>query len=257
MKKIIFASAAAAFMGISLLGAQSASATTPTPEPSSQLVTPYPTHTNYHPPRPVLRPQQFEIALDQLGGRTFNTVDARGPVRLTDGDTTPLTPFRDLLSDRGPNAVNLDSNRLNVPFAVNLGTCSAAFYQVSPWQFRGGRGIYANETGFGNLTLVGIASAHQRSFKTWKWNDQWNYGQNMNWIQPRNLQVCPLRNLSPDQIRREVIRQLLGGSPRVQFDQLSFNIQGTGVASQPRIVRPPHYDPHPYPSETVTTEAAA
>lgn len=248
MKKILLATAAASFMGISLLGAQSASAgVVPTPEPSQQLVTPYPTHTIYPQPRPVqFRPEQFEIALDQVGGVFLNTVRADGPVRFRNGDDTTVNQFRDLLSDRGANAVNFDHNRLAPPIAVYLNTCSAVFLQQSPWQFNGGRGIYARERGNGTVTLTGIVSAHQRNFQRWSWNPSWNYGQNMNWnyVQPVNRGVCPLRGLSQFDILREVQRQILGGTPRIQFDQFSFNLQGVGVASQPRLVR----DPCPYPT---------
>jgi hypothetical protein len=229
VKKILLATAAASFMGISLLGAQSASATeTPSPTPTQQ---------QFHQPRPVLRPQQFEIAIDRVGVRTLDTVLARGPVSLSDGNDTVTRNFLDVLDDRGANAVNLFHDPLNQPTIVPS-TCSAVFAQQGSWTFNGGRGIYARETGRGMFTLTGLVSARERNFRSWNWNDQWNYSQNLNWNIHRQ-QVCPLVGLTAGQVLREVVRQRLGGSPRIQFDQVSFNVQGVGVASQPRLVRDP------------------
>lgn len=231
MKKFLLVTAAASAMGISLLGATSASATvTPSPTPTQQQ--------QYHQPRPVLRPQQFEIALDRVGnGRLLNTVLARGPVSIFDGNDTTVSNFLDVLDDRGPNAVNLVHDPL-AALTIYPGTCSAAVVQQGNWRFRGGRGIYARETGQGTFTLTALVSARERNFRSWNWNSQWNYNQNLNWNIHRQ-QVCPLVGLTSTQLLREVQRQALGGSPRIVFDQVAINAQGVGVASQPRLVRNP------------------
>lgn len=260
MKKILLGTAAAGIMALSIgLPTVAKAGVVPSPEPSQQIVTPYPSYDPHH-VRPVqFRPEQFEIALDQVGGVFLNTVRADGPVRFRNGDDTTISQFRDLLSDRGANAVNFDHNRLAPPIAVYLNTCSAVFLQQSPWQFNGGRGIYARERGNGTVTLTGIVSAHQRNFQRWNWNPSWNYNQNMNWnfVQPINRAVCPLRGLSQFDILREVQRQILGGTPRIQFDQFSFNLQGVGVASAPShpIVRPCPYPTYATPSQVASLDA--
>jgi hypothetical protein len=236
VKKILLATAAASFLGISLLGAQSASAgVVPSPEPT-------PTQQQFQ-HKQILRPEQFEIAIDRVDGRTLDTVLARGPVSLSDGNDTVTRNFLDVLDDRGANAVNLFHDPLNLPTIVP-GTCSAVFAQQGNWTFRGGRGIYARETGRGTFTLTGLVSARERTYRSWGWNDQWNYSQNLNWNYHRQ-QVCPLVGLTAGQVLREVLRQRLGGSSHILFDQVSFNVQGVGVASQPRIVRDPcQYQTH-------------
>jgi hypothetical protein len=246
VKKILLATAAASFMGISLLGAQSASATV-TPSPS-----PTPTQQQFH-QKQILRPEQFEIAIDRVDGRTFDTVRARGPVSLSDGNDTVTRNFLDVLDDRGVNAVNLFHDPL-AALTIYPGTCSAAVVQQGNWTFNGGRGIYARETGRGTFTLTGLVSARERDYRSWGWNDQWNYSQNLNWNIHRQ-RVCPLVGLTAGQVLREVLRQRLGGSPHITFDQVSFNVQGVGVASQPRIVRDPCEHQYPSPSDSATLNA--
>jgi len=228
VKKILLATAAAAFMGLSLGVPAAHAGVTPSPTPSQQ---------QFHQPKVNLRPEQFEIALDRVGnGRLLNTVLARGPVSLFDGNDTTVSNFLDVLDDRGPNAVNLFHDPLNQP-TIFPGTCSAVWLQQANWNFRGGRGIYARETGRGTYTLTGIVSARERNLRSFNWNPGWNYSQNMNWF--HRPQVCPLVGLTSFQILREVQRQALGGTPRIVFDQVAFNAQGTGFASQPRIVPVP------------------
>jgi hypothetical protein len=231
VKKILLATAAASFMGLSLLGAQSASATvTPSPTPTQQ---------QFH-QRQILRPQQFEIARTDVGARDLNTVLARGPVSLTDGNDTVLggNLFRHILDDRGVNSVNLRHSPLGLP-QLYPGTCSAALLQTVGWTFNGGQGIYRNETGRGTALVSLLASGHVRNFKSWNWNDQWNYSQNINSNYGRNLRVCPLDGLTRAQVLAQIIRHLRGLPTVVQFDQVSLNVQGRGVASQPRLVRDP------------------
>jgi len=247
VKKILLATAAAGFMALSI-GVPAASATvTPSPEPSSQ--------TFYqHPPRVQLLPQQFEIARTDVGARDLDTVLARGPVRLTDGNDTVLgnNLFRHILDDRGVNSVNLRHSPLGLP-QLYPGTCSAALLQTVGWTFNGGQGIYRNETGRGTAIVSLLASGHVRNFKSWGWNDQWNYSQNLNSNYSRNLRVCPLDGLTRAQVLAQIVRHLRGLPTTVQFDQVSLNVQGRGVASQPRSV----YDPcqHQYPTDGPTLRA--
>ncbi len=256
VKKILLATAAAGFMALSI-GVPAASATvTPSPTPTQQQF--------QHPPRVQLLPQQFEIARTDVGARDLNTVLARGPVRLTDGNDTVLggNLFRHILDDRGVNSVNLRHSPLGLP-QLYPGTCSAALLQTVGWTFNGGQGIYRNETGRGTAIVSLLASGHVRNFKSWSWNDGWNYSQNLNSNYSRNLRVCPLDGLTRAQVLAQIIRHLRGLPTVVQFDQVSLNVQGRGVASQPRLVRDPcqyqtdgptlgayHGDPTPAPRST-------
>jgi hypothetical protein len=208
--KIKWLGVAALTAGLALSGTTAALAgQTPSPSPSPTQLTPSPDHHN----RPVLRPEHFDIALDNIGTTNLDDVEATGPVHIVGGTDTTINNFLDRFKDAAGNTVNVIHTPLPLP-VLNARTCSATFDQTGIWRFVGGTGLYVGETGRGQFVLQGLVSLN---------TDQWGR--------------CPLAHMTPWQVLRDVE----SAHPNLSASMIDFNVQAGGVASVPAQPRINHF----------------
>jgi hypothetical protein len=189
-------------IGLAGAGTTAAFAGTPSPSPS---YTPSPTPT----PRPVTALWQFDFTGANIDGLTLNDVRGVGAIPMTRWQEQDLSPTVSKFF-RGPNSVTLRHNRLPLP-VINLRTCTATFDQVGHFRIINGTGTGAGfrvVPGTDEYLLRGLVSV-----------DLSQHGYNNH----RNT-VCPLRFLSPWQVRADLENNL--PIARAVPTLVDFDVQG-------------------------------
>jgi hypothetical protein len=212
-------------LGFAGAGTTAAMAGTPNPTPSQQTVTPSP----HHQVRAAL--WQFDFTGANIDGLQLNDVRGTGPIPMSRWSETDNSPITSTFSNTTGDSVKLRHNRLPLP-VINLTTCTATFDQVGHFRIISGTGTGANfrvVPGTDIYLLRGLVS--------------------VDFIQNRHHRaaVCPLRFVSPGQVRAELENNLpIAGQVPTLVD---FDVQGN--AQLVRVTGPGHFfAPTATPSDT-------
>lgn len=218
-KRIRIAAAAAIAAGLVAGTAATASAhvvgDTPSPSPTQQTVTPYPTHHGH-----VTTPWQFDLQQSDIGLINVNDVEATSPIRAQAWRDVQLSPTLDKFV-RGPNSVTLRHDSIGLAdITVNRYTCTVTLDQPN------GRFRIVNGTGTG---------AGFQSF-----NGRFDLTAEFSWNLVRGH--CPLAFLSS----QFILRQLANGGhllPQPSFDDVAVQGRAQLVRSAPIHIFAPTASP--------------
>jgi hypothetical protein len=162
-------------------------------------------------PAPAPHAEQFSLEVSGIGAVTVNDVEATGPVAITAGTVSELTPVRDQYTS-GSDDVIVRHSPL-AALTVDNAACTAYVAEHGYWRFAGGAGADLFARGSGTFDETAL----------------WSFALTPKWVKVHHHKylkmVCPLAAQTPAQVSADT-----QGTGTVSASFYDVAVHGTGTA---------------------------